>query len=79
MPEPRYSPAPCPRCGRLIEASGEATLVDGTLPIYVCDSPTCTKPFTFDNETIQAPLVFAFGADGRTVVLDLADWPPERR
>jgi hypothetical protein len=67
-----YPPARCPKCGQLVEATGEATL-DGehTLPVYECGEPTCTKPFVFEGEAIDAPLTFAVGADGRAVILDL--------
>jgi hypothetical protein len=71
MPDHNYSPSPCPKCGRLVEATGEATLEDGALPVYECDAPGCTRPITFEGEMIAAPLIFVVGADGQTVALDL--------
>ena len=61
---------PCPKCGRLLQQTGEATLtVDGQerlCPVFQCDD--CPMPFEFDGETFEGVYTFALDPDGRPFI-----------
>lgn len=54
-----YPPAPCPKCGRLVQATGEAAFkYDGTLPIYECSADSCNNTPGFRFCTVGFRVVF---------------------
>ena len=55
---------PCPKCGRVLEPSGEVSLSGGaTFPVFQCDD--CVVEVTFLGETTLVALTFAIGPDGK--------------
>jgi hypothetical protein len=74
MPSKYYPQHPCPKCGRLLAATAEATVEgEGPFPVYECEAPACVTPFTSDNEQLQVPFTFVVNADGRVVEVPLGD------
>jgi hypothetical protein len=47
---------PCPKCGRTLHASGEATIEDEAFPTFSCDE--CLDHVAFDGEVLELPLTF---------------------
>lgn len=67
MPHPT---TPCPKCNRLLRASGEVTVEDAdggeaTLAVYQCDE--CLMRVELFGEVEEAALTFALDRQGRPV------------
>jgi hypothetical protein len=59
---------PCPKCGRILQQSGEATVScgDGTqlvVPVFQCDE--CLMNFDFGGESMEIALTFALDEKGQ--------------
>ena len=53
----------CPKCNRELAADGEMQIGDVCLPTYQC--PECVTRTKFLGETLELPLTFMIGPDGR--------------
>ena len=53
---------PCPKCGVILDRSGEIALGGRTLPVFQCDN--CTIPWWFDGVTEEVAYTFALTPDG---------------
>jgi hypothetical protein len=58
-----YPRVKCPRCGRMLEASGDLRVGELYTPVYTC--PECISVAKIGNETMELPLCFAIDKDGR--------------
>jgi transcription elongation factor Elf1 len=54
---------PCPKCGRLLEQSGEVSIGKITLPTFQCDE--CLVNQEIMGEKMEMALTFALGPDGK--------------
>ena len=55
----------CPKCSRRLQADGEITSAEQTIPVYVC--PECLIRTTFMGQAMEMPLMFVIGPDGRAI------------
>jgi hypothetical protein len=63
----------CPKCGRTLQQSGEATCEGETFPVFQCDE--CIVSTKLGDETFDGALTFALDKHGRR--FDPAEPPPE--
>ena len=54
---------PCPKCGRMLEQSGEATVAGQNFPVFRCDE--CIVQTKLFNAPVEAAFTFALNADGK--------------
>jgi hypothetical protein len=58
-----YPKVECPKCGRLLPPDGEVTFRGAVIPTYCC--PECVTRTTLMGESMELPLIFILGPDGR--------------
>ena len=54
---------PCPKCGRLLQKSGEVSIEDAAFPVFQCDE--CIVQAEMFGEPFEVALTFAVDADGK--------------
>jgi len=54
---------PCPKCGRKLPKSGEATVAGQSFPVFQCDE--CLAQVEMFGEPVEVALTFAVGRDGK--------------
>jgi hypothetical protein len=54
---------PCPKCGTVLERSGEVEVGGDVLPVFQCDD--CTVPWEVGGQVEEAAYTFCVGRDGK--------------
>ena len=64
---------PCPKCGRLLEQSGEIAVESGVFPVYQCDA--CIQTELIEGQPFAVAYTFCLDAAGTP--FNPADRAPE--
>jgi hypothetical protein len=54
---------PCPKCGRILDQSGETTVDDQTFPVFQCDE--CLENVYIGDTLFEVALTFALDKQGK--------------